>query len=112
MRNRYITGYKNPELNQEIIEKCKLSPYFSTYRILKHFYHVDTYIDETKARLQGYVYPEDLYSEDVMSIVIPECEVAYMDDRLILFFTTRYEIKECPNEADYWDGDESDKINY
>jgi len=94
MRNKYIKGYKNPELNTKITEICKLNVYMSKYKILEHFYHTDTFIDEKGVRLQGYVYPEDLYSDDSISeIAVPGCEVAYRDDRLILVITSRYEIK-------------------
>ncbi len=51
MRNRYIYGVKNDTLNKEIIEKCGLEDYESRYRILEHFYHTDTYIDNQRARL-------------------------------------------------------------
>ncbi len=89
MRNRYIKGTKNPELNAEIIERCRLQSYSSKYKILEHFYHVDTYFDDAKCRLQGYIYPEDVYSEgSLASIYVPECDVSYMDDRLILFFSS------------------------
>lgn len=93
MRNTYIYGVKNDTLNQEIIEKCGLKSYQSKYKILEHFYHVDTYIDENKARLQGYVYPKDLHRENYAGITIPECEVSYMDDELILYITVSYPLK-------------------
>jgi hypothetical protein len=94
MRNKYIYGYKNDTLNKEIIEKCCLLEYMSRYRILDHFYHTDTYIDERRARIQGYIYPKDLYNETGSEINIPESEVSYMDDELILYITVSYPLKE------------------
>lgn len=92
MRNKYIHGQKNDDLNKEIIRKCGLLEYMSRYRILKHFYHVDTYIDSERARIQGYIYPKDLYSEDGNEIYIPESEVSFMDGELILYITTSYPV--------------------
>jgi len=95
MRNKYITGTKNPKLNDEIIEKCQLPTYSSKYKILEHFYHTDTYIDDNRVRLQGYVYPEDLYDDNYISeINIPDSVVSYMDGKLILYFSSiSHEIK-------------------
>jgi hypothetical protein len=94
MRNVYCKGNKDAELNSRIIDACGLKDYQSKYRILEHFFHVDTYIDERGARLQGYVYPKELHEPNqTCQISIPESEVAYMDDELILFMTIRYPLK-------------------
>lgn len=94
MRNKYIYGVKNDSLNKEIIEKCGLEDYESRYRILDHFYHTDTYIDEDKARLQGYIYPKDVYNENaIMQIAVPSSEVSYIDNELVLYITVSYPLK-------------------
>ena len=94
MRNTYIYGVKNDTLNKEIIDKCGLEEYQSKYKILEHFYHTDTYIDSQRARLQGYIYPKDLHNENlILQINIPDSEVSYMDDELILYITVSYPLK-------------------
>lgn len=59
--------------------------------ILPSIYHVDTHSRQLahqpigSLRVQGYVFAEDI--ANLPNATIPQCNVSYINDRLILFFT-------------------------
>lgn len=77
-------GIKNPELNAHIIQACHIEDYTSTYKMLQHFYHVDTCENNDSVRLQGYVFVEDALTTE---FYVPECEVSLINDKPILFLS-------------------------
>lgn len=88
-RQKFVSGEQKPvEWTEQLLKDFRIYPHGGQAKMLRVMYHVDTYFneDKTEIRLQGYVLAKDIANSEAW---VYECEVSYIDDEIILFFTKK-----------------------